>query len=66
MKWFWVWLIGPVIAFFVLALAVHAGQHGSGRWPYLLPLMISGVVSGVVCAWLAFNVVRHQRQGDPA
>ena len=66
MKWVWVWLIGPVIAFFVLALAVHAGQHGSGRWPYLLPLMIAGVASGVFSALLALNVVRHHRQGDPA
>jgi len=45
--------------FFVLALLVHAGQHGSGRWPYLLPLMASGVLGGILCAVLALSVTRH-------
>lgn len=59
LTWVWVWLIGVPVMFFVLALLVHAGQHGSGRWPYLLPLMASGVLGGILCAVLALSVTRH-------
>ncbi len=64
MKWVWVWLIGPIVVFLVLALAVHAGQHGASRWPYFLPLLIAGVLSGIFSALLALNVVRHQRKSE--
>ncbi len=58
-RWVWTWLVGVPVVFFVIALAVHAGQHGSGAWPYFLPLMIAGVLAGALCSLLAFSTTRH-------
>lgn len=59
MLWVWTWLLGVPLVFFLLALAVKAGQHGAPGWPYLVPLMVSGVMAGVGCAALAYTTTRH-------
>lgn len=59
LAWVFVWLVGVPAVFFVLALLVKAGQHGRPGWPYLLPLMVAGVLAGVLCALFALSVTRH-------
>ena len=53
---------GGAAVFFVLALLVHAGQHGSGHWPYLLPLLVAGVLLGILSSALCYNAYAHSKR----
>lgn len=62
MAWVWAWLLGCPVLAFVLAVAVRAGQHGRSGWPYLVPLLVAGVIAGVICSALAYSTTRHGKR----
>lgn len=62
MRWVVTWLLGLPLFFFVIALAVHVGHHADGGWPYLLPLLISGVFLGLLSAGLAYTAQSHGKR----